>query len=209
MYTPNSFLVSDQSTLFDWVERWPFGKLITCQRGQLDINSYPFLLDRDNRVLLSHMARANPQWQRLMMADDLAVCFEGPHGYVSPRWYSQPDGVPTWNYLSIQVSGRAELIKTGSEARSVLERLTEISEEHYGDGWQLQELNESVLTQLLKSLVFFRIHIEGITGKAKLSQNRSSMDRVGVIRQLQQQPDSQLQQLAALMKDALRQTRGD
>jgi len=46
---------------------------------------------------------------------------------------------------------------------------------------------------------------EVMEGKAKLSQNRSKMDRVGVIQRLASNSDTQLQELAKLMKEALRQ----
>lgn len=205
MYTPDSFSISDQNLLFDWIERWSFGKLATCQRGRLEINSYPFYLDREKGELLGHMARANKHWQNLIMADDLVAIFDGPHGYVSPRWYSQPDGVPTWNFVTIQVVGKAELIKTEAESLAVLRRLTDINEEHYGEGWQLDELAPDKLAAMLRALVFFRIKIHSMEGKAKLSQNRSKMDRVGVIQKLAASPDTQLQSLARLMKEALKQ----
>lgn len=205
MYTPNSFLISDREVLYDWIERWSFGTLTTCQRGRLEINSFPFYLDRDRGELLGHMARANRQWQSLMMADDLRVSFDGPHGYVSPRWYSQPEGVPTWNFLTVQVSGKAELIKTEAESLAVLDKLTQINEERYGEGWMPADLDATRMGTLLKALVFFRIKIEAVEGKAKLSQNRSKMDRVGVIQKLAASPDTQLQELAKMMKDALRQ----
>ncbi|RLU03003.1 MAG: FMN-binding negative transcriptional regulator [Ketobacter sp.] len=204
MYIPKSFSVTDQAMMFDWIEQWSFGKLVTCQRGRLEVNSYPFFLDRDKGELLAHMARDNNQWQSLIMADDLVVCFDGPHGYVSPRWYSRPDGVPTWNFVSVQVSGRAELIKTEAESISVLERLSEFNEEHYGEGWRLSELDDNLLPVMLKALVFFRIKIEKIEAKAKLSQNRSKMDQVGVIQKLMAKPSTEQQTLAALMKNTMK-----
>ncbi|MEE2732306.1 FMN-binding negative transcriptional regulator [Ketobacter sp.] len=206
MYTPKSFSVTDQELLFDWIEHWSFGKLATCQRGRLEVNSYPFLLDREKGELLGHMARDNGHWQSTIMADDLVVCFDGPHGYVSPRWYSQPNGVPTWNFVTVQVSGKAELIKTEAESLWVLERLSENNEERYGEGWTLAELEPSVLAVMMKALVFFRIKIHKLEGKAKLSQNRSKMDRVGVVQKLSAKPDTQQQELAALMRKEIKRS---
>lgn len=205
MYIPKSFSVTDQKVLYDWIEHWSFGKLATCQRGHLELNSYPFLLDRDRGELLAHMARDNNQWQSLIMADDLVVCFDGPHGYVSPSWYSRPNGVPTWNFLSVQVRGKAELIKTEAESISVLERLSDFNEERYGEGWKLTELDDDLLPAMLKALVFFRIKIQKLEGKAKLSQNRSKMDRVGVIQKLIAKPATEQHELAALMKKAMKE----
>jgi len=204
MHIPEPFLVTDPEVLYQWIEDWSFGKLVTSRRGKLEINDMPFYLDREKGELLGHMARANGQWQTLLMVEDLLVIFDGPHGYVSPTWYSQPDGVPTWNYITLQVSGKAELIKTESESFALLERLSQASEARYAGSWSLDQLDEFRVRTLMKQIVFFRIKITSMEGKAKLSQNRSKMDRVGVIQKFSASPDSQLQTLSRLMKADLK-----
>lgn len=204
MYTPKTFLVTEQSVLFDFIEEIQFGKLITSRKGKIDISSIPFFLDREKGELLGHLAKENSQWQTLMLADDLVVLFEGPHGYVSPAWYSQPDGVPTWNYVNVEVAGKAETIKTEADSLLVLQKLTEASESRYGEGWSIFDLNESVMKTMLKQIIFFRIKIKSIEGKAKLSQNRSKMDRVGVIQKLSTSDDTQLQALSQWMRNTLK-----
>ena len=205
MYIPEHFSEQDRTVLYDWIERWSFGTLVTSHRGRMEANQIPFVLDRERNALLGHVAKPNKQWMALMNAEDLLVQFNGPHAYVSPAWYSQPDGVPTWNYLSVQVRGKAELIKTESEAVDLLRRLTNTNEALYGTGWKLEELDPSRLKAMLQAIVCFRIHISDIKGKAKLSQNRSKMDRVGVSQELAATKDSQLQELSRLMMQDLKQ----
>lgn len=205
MYVPEHFSVKEAAVLYDWIERWSFGTLITSHRGRMEANQIPFLVDRERGDLLGHVARSNKQWQTLLNAEHLLVVFNGPHGYVSPAWYSQPDGVPTWNYLTVQVQGKAELVKTENEAIDILRRLTNTNEALYGPGWRLEDLDEARLKAMTQAIVCFRIHISTLEGKAKLSQNRSKMDRVGVIRELSASDDSQLQELSRLMMDDLKQ----
>ena len=205
MYVPEHFSEKDLATLYDWIERWSFGTLITSHRGRLEANQIPFLLDRERNVLLGHVAKSNKQWMALMNAEDLLVQFNGPHAYVSPAWYSQPEGVPTWNYLSVQVRGKAELVKTDSETIELLRRLTNTNEALYGPGWRLEDLPAERLKAMCQAIVCFRIQISAIEGKAKLSQNRSKMDRVGVSRELAASDDSQLQELSRLMMQDLKQ----
>jgi transcriptional regulator len=38
------------------------------------------------------------------------VMFHGPHAYVSPSWYADPQSVPTWNYAVVHAHGRAALL---------------------------------------------------------------------------------------------------
>lgn len=205
MYVPEHFSVKDAAVLYDWIERWSFGTLITSHRGRMEANQIPFLVDRERGDLLGHVAKANKQWQTLINAEHLIVLFNGPHGYVSPAWYSQPEGVPTWNYLTVQVQGKAEIVKTDSESVDILRRLTNTNEAQYGPGWRLESLEEARLKAMTQAIVCFRIHISTVEGKAKLSQNRSKMDRVGVIRELASSQDSQLQELSRLMMEDLKQ----
>lgn len=208
MYVPEHFSEKDLPTLYDWIERWSFGTLITSHRGRLEVNQIPFLLDRGKNQLLGHVAKPNKQWMALMNAEDLLVQFNGPHAYVSPAWYSQPEGVPTWNFLSVQVRGKAELVKTESETIDLLRRLTNVNEALYGPGWRLEDLDPARLKAMTQAIVCFRIQITGIEGKAKLSQNRSKMDRVGVSQELAATDDSQLQELSRLMMQDLKQRKG-
>ncbi len=205
MYVPEHFSEKDLATLYDWIERWSFGTLITSHRGRLEANQIPFLLDRERNVLLGHVAKSNKQWMALMNAEDLLVQFNGPHAYVSPAWYSQPDGVPTWNYLSVQVRGKAELVKTDNETVELLRRLTNTNEALYGPGWRIEDLPAERLKAMCQAIVCFRIQISTIEGKAKLSQNRSKMDRVGVSQELAASDDSQMQELSRLMMQDLKQ----
>lgn len=209
MHVPEHFAEKDLATLHDWIERWSFGTLITSHRGKVEASQIPFLLDRDRNQLIGHVARANRQWMALIHAEDLLVQFEGPHAYVSPAWYSQPDGVPTWNYLTVQVRGKAELVKTESEVVESLRRLVQANEARYGAGWSLADMDATTLKAMCQSIVCFRIQINAIEGKAKLSQNRSRMDRVGVSRRLAAADNTHAQALARLMMDDLRQRRGN
>lgn len=62
------------------------------------ISHLPLLVEADDQglTLTGHFARANGHWQA--GADrPVVVIFNGPHGYISPRWYSSPNMVPTWN----------------------------------------------------------------------------------------------------------------
>ena len=205
MYQPEHFSEKDRSVLYDWIERWSFATLITSHRGKVEASQVPFLLDRERNALLGHVAKANKQWMALLNAEDLLVQFNGPHAYVSPAWYSQPEGVPTWNYLTVQVRGKVELVKTESETVDLLRRLTNVNEALYGPGWRIEDLDPTRLKAMSQAIVCFRINISEIKGKAKLSQNRSKMDRVGVSQELAASDDSQLQELSRLMMQDLKQ----
>src|SRR5262249_43344267 len=107
MYIPTSFVETDATKLFDFIQQHSFGLLVSASEGEPFATHLPFLVDRSSGThgcVLSHMAKANPQW-RQAAGKTVLVVFTGPHSYVSPTWYEADDVVPTWNYSAVHVYG--------------------------------------------------------------------------------------------------------
>ncbi len=92
--------------------------------GELFINHLPFIVDRKQNKLYGHFAVNNPQLSFLEKADDLIVVFNGANSYISPNWYVSQEMVPTWNFETVHVSGKARLVDN-NELLIILETLTE------------------------------------------------------------------------------------
>jgi transcriptional regulator len=155
----------------------------------------------ENHTLHGHVARANPHWQTLEAADDLLVTFDGPHAYVSPTWYATPDLVPTWNYVTATVRGRVTLTDSPEE---VFRLVTDLSRKHESGrrpAWDPDALPQDKRNALVAAIVGFSIAIDELSGKQKLSQNRSRDDVEGVINGLRAESGaSTADELADLMK---------
>jgi transcriptional regulator len=194
VYIPEAFRESDPATLHSFVRDNSFGTLVSNTPEGPFATHLPFLLDAGRNVLVGHMARANPHWQSLEGQVGLAI-FQGPHAYVSPRWYTTPVAVPTWNYAVVHARGRVSLIQEG-------ERLLEILAEtvrRYDPTWPMPE--GEYVPKLAKGVVGFEIAIERLEGKMKLSQNRGREDREGAIAGLRGEGQ---EGLAEMMERALR-----
>jgi transcriptional regulator len=175
LYTPALFRAEPD---FGWklAADHPFALLIVPPEPL--VSPIPFVVDREARVLIGHVARANPIASRIDGAR-ATVVFQGPHAYVSPRWYTQPAAqVPTWNYVSAVLSGTARALDRDALA-AMLERLAETFEPD--DGWRTSMLDPTFFDGLLRGIVGFSIAVDHIDAKQKLSQNRSPEDRAGVI----------------------------
>lgn len=190
VYQPRAFVPRDHQAAVRVIDEYPFATLITAGGDEPQISHLPLLLHGDvppHGVLVGHMARANPHWQRFADAPSLAV-FHGPHAYVSPSWYGDPAvAVPTWNYAVVHVRGRVELIAAGDATLATLRELVGRFESDRAEPWQLQ-LEGSRLDAMLNAIVAFRIIIERIDAKFKLSQNRIPSDRERVIAALTNEP---------------------
>src|SRR5262245_40606747 len=120
MYTPRHFSESDPATLHSFMRRFSFGLLIAGgnegsgpQAAHLPLSWRPQSRDgaaAEHGVLAAHVARANPIWRTFKASEGgdghEALCvFQGPHAYVSPRWYVTEPQVPTWNYTAVHAYG--------------------------------------------------------------------------------------------------------
>lgn len=182
MYTPNHFELA-QSSALDLVEQESFGLLIG---PDLTLTHLPFLLNRTNRTLFAHMARANPQWQAFGDQARVVAVFSGAHGYISPSWYESRMAVPTWNYEAVHVHGTVTVLDEAT-LRERLTGLVAAQEEGLTPPWAVPKDAEyqDFYGKNLRAIVGFDIAIEQVEGKAKLSQNRPGPDRAKVIESLQ------------------------
>ncbi|HLT77779.1 MAG TPA: FMN-binding negative transcriptional regulator [Ferrovibrio sp.] len=180
MYIPAHFAVRDDlAPLYDLIESHAFG-LLLCTRddGGIEASHVPFLLDRPGSVaaagaqgrLLCHLAAANGQ-AALLDGRPVTCIFQGPHGYVSPRWYQKKPAVPTWNYAVVHVHGRANVTREAGALRDMVDRLSKVYEPAEG-GWQLGDEPATFVDAMLRGIVGVEIAIERLEGKFKLSQNR-------------------------------------
>lgn len=212
MYTPKNFREDDIATLHDHIQAYSFAMLLTGHAGLPQISHLPFLLDEGRGpygTLIAHMARANPQWQAFDANREVAVVFQGPHTYISPSWYAASDtNVPTWNYTVVHAYGKPQIIEDDAVVYQILQDLVRKFEANFEKPWEYCVPAES-LPQRLRGIVAFEIEITRLEGKFKLSQNRTSDDRLRVIAALQESGDAHDVEVATLMQQvAYERSRG-
>lgn len=205
MYVPSSFAETDQSVLHQFIEQHSFATLITHRESEPFASHLPLLLDRDSGKqgqLLGHFAKANPQGKTTPHEQILAI-FHGPHAYISPTWYEAANTVPTWNYQAVHVYGRYTAINDPDELKAVIEKTVTFYEASEKTPWSIQNSDPDFIDQLLQGIVGFKIEIERIEGKFKLSQNHPVERREKVIKALTEQRHDDSQAIAALMQSQL------
>jgi transcriptional regulator len=174
LYVPSHFRVGDEARLFEFIERYAFGTLVSTGPAGLHVSHIPFVPERgaDGAVrLLGHVARANPHWQALAGAAQTLAIFHGPHAYVSPTWYQQHPSVPTWNYAVVHAHGKARL-HDEFELRDLVGRLAAIYEEGRPKPWRIADQPPEYVSKMVSAIVGFTLEVEKLEGKFKLSQNR-------------------------------------
>ncbi len=181
MYAPPAFAERDPERLRAFIEAEPFGMLVAGGPDGPTVSHLPFLIDEtgDGLVLHAHAAAANPQVDLLDGAAVLVV-FQGPHGYVSPRWYGSAPAVPTWNYGTVHAHGAASTFRDAERLEPLVTRLAARFEAGQDAPWSLAETPEAFREGMLAAIVGIEIAVEAIEGKMKLSQNRPPADRFAV-----------------------------
>lgn len=201
MYIPEFNRIDDKATVLAFMRDNPFAIVVSNNEGVPFATHIPVLVreQRDEILLIGHMAKANPHWKQFEREPEALVIFHGPHAYISPRWYENAESVPTWNYAAVHVYGHAVMV---SDVQRPLEILLETLREFDGayiDQWNT--LREKYRSGMLKQIVAFEITVERMEAKFKLSQNRPKRDQANVIEQLEQSTDSAAREVAQLMKE--------
>lgn len=178
MYVPAYTKHDNEADLLELMRQYPFATLVTAPEGQPFATHLPLLVHKedDNLVLMSHMARANPQWQHFSTGEALAI-FHGPHALVNSTLYDSRPNVPTWNYAVVHAYGQAKMIE-GEREREIAYRLVA---EHTPD---MSPIPEDFERRLLAAVVTFELRVTRLESKFKLSQNKNAHDRANVIKAL-------------------------
>jgi transcriptional regulator len=158
------------------IDRHPWVTLVSQTDDGLVASHYAVMLDdeRDDLTIVGHVGKPDDLILGLG-ARELLVVVQGPHGYVTPRWYGDVPAVPTWNFVSAHLSGIPELL-TPDENLRVLERLVARFEGDDADARGLYALpNDAAFVERLeRGTVGFRLTPTRVTAKRKLSQNKSA-----------------------------------
>lgn len=151
-------------------------------------------------ALVGHMARANDHWKLFTRPAQSLAIFWGPHAYVSPTWYTPGPKVPTWNYVTVHAYGRPEVVEATPAVLMVLTKLAAQYEGTGVDAWGLGRLPPGNAAGQTQNIVAFRMRLERVETKLKLSQNRDLEDRQRVIAKLEASSDQDSQATAKWMK---------
>lgn len=194
MYIPKYFQIDDQDIIEDFIEKYSFATLFSQHKGEPYATHLPLVLNKDEQVLYGHFARPNKQWEDGENQLILAV-FQGPHCYISPSWYETNQAVPTWNYVSVHVYGKMEIMEEHHSLTDLVNKY-----EKPDSSYKYEEVDPSLVEGMSKGIVSFKIHITRMEAKAKLSQNHPVERQELIIKQLESTSDQNNKQVAALMK---------
>ncbi len=192
MYIPKINKLDEQETIFRFMHENPFAIIVSEINGEMIATHMPVELEETEngeKILRSHIAKQNPQWENFEKIEKVLVIFNGPHTYISSSWYDHVN-VPTWNYIAVHVYGKPRILNE-AETIGVLTRLVKRYENDSEKPFKMEHLSNDYLQTHLKALIAFEISIDRIDAKQKLSQNRNEHNYDLVINELEKREDAQ------------------
>jgi len=216
MYVPQYHEESDISVLHALIRAQPLGTWVTHSDGELLANHIPFLLDPSrgaHGTLIGHVARANPAWQSFSKTVNSVVAFQGPQTYITPSWYpskhAHGKAVPTWNYAVVHAHGMPRAIEDRDWLLQHVNQLTDVHESGQALPWKVSDAPQEFTEKLLQAIVGIEIPIVKLVGKWKVSQNRPTPDKLGIVAGLVARDDMQSKEMASLVSRHVSFPKGD
>jgi transcriptional regulator len=228
MYMPRHFSWTDMAEVGSFVDAAQSAYLVTFDGTRPVATLLPVIWERpaglaeadaetgaDPRSygrLLGHIAIANTQWQTAAAGAEALAIVAGPQAYISPSWYESKTRhgrvVPTWNYETVHMTGTVAFHQDSEWLRSFVTRLTTLHEGGREHPWAVSDAPPEYIDGQLRAIVGVELTITAIEAKQKLSQNRSELDREGVVTGLREVAGAGPAAVADLMAAQLAQDQG-
>jgi transcriptional regulator len=227
MYLPRHFTVTDLAQIGAFVDAAQSADLVTFDGTKPVSTRLPVIWDRPAALngvapdvddaahttepageasygrLLGHIAIANDQWKTAQPGAQALAIVSGSQAYISPSWYESKARhgrvVPTWNYEAVHLTGTITFHQDAEWLRGFVTRLTERHEGGRVHPWAVTDAPPEYIDGQLRAIVGVELTITAIEAKQKLSQNRSALDRAGVVTGLAGEPGPGPAAIAAAM----------
>lgn len=182
---PNSAFRTKDRALFEAL-LWEagFGMVYLTTPDGPRVAHVPLLLTEAGKLRF-HLALGNALTRHLDGAQALAVV-NGPDSYISARWYTDPDQVPTWNYIALEMEGQVRRMDR-AELLTLLEDVSAHHEARVAEGtpWTMDKMARIKRERMMDMIVGFELTVDAWRPTFKLSQNKVPEERARVIAGLQ------------------------
>lgn len=210
MYNTPFTAIDDHAWLERLVRDAAVAQIVTTDAdGVPQASLLPVVWDGGSR-LVAHAARANPQFAELDAEVPVLAIVQGPDAYVNPEWYpstrASHRSVPTWNYVSVHLSGTLRVRRDAAWLHEAVRDLSVRHADRHDPHWDFDAMPEKFYAGQLHGIVGLDITVTRAEGKAKLNANRTEADRMGVVEGLEAEVDAGVggepeRAIAALMRE--------
>lgn len=187
LYTKDCFQAHSEGDVFDLIDRTVLGTLITQHDNGIAISHPVFMIDRESRRLISHIAVNNDHGQYLRAGLPSIVILMDQGSYISSSWYPnypERDNAPTWNFMVVHIHGKP-IVMNEVDTTQHLHALVTHMENGRDRPWEVKELGAAGLAQYLPHILGYTISLDKIEVKFKLGQDERAPDTAAAIEHLE------------------------
>ena len=181
MYLPDHFKENDKREIAKLIKRFPLATLVCYLDSNFIANHIPIIHNKGNEYI-GHIARANSLHKSFPNGTDALAIFKAEDSYISPNWYPTKRKthrhVPTWNYQVVHLHGHLSFHESKRDKLSTVGKLTKIYEQTFSGekAWKISDAPRDFMEQMLENIVAFKLKVEKVSAKSKISQNREKVD---------------------------------
>ncbi|CAH2773824.1 MAG: FMN-binding negative transcriptional regulator [uncultured Caballeronia sp.] len=155
------------------VDSFPLALVVSANGAQSHASHVPLLRVAGSRDLFGHVDAANPQFSEPNRIR-ARIVFIGPDSYIPPEAYVTRQ-LPTWNYVSVHVTGLIDVVDDPARKLEVL-RETAARLQPEDVPYQFDPLDERV-ERFAPHVLALRVTVEYEEARIKLSQDKSLADQ--------------------------------
>ncbi|WP_240221020.1 FMN-binding negative transcriptional regulator [Rheinheimera hassiensis] len=189
------FKQHDPSLVLEMVKTFPFATiLVNGDKGPLVAQAplTPRTGQNSAGAVEFHLALVNPIAKAMIPDVPITIMVQGPGAAISPSWYTasfqgenqdRSQTAPTYNYLSLVIRGRLELIDDLTLQNQIRDL---VLANEPANGWRTEELDPQLWNGWRKMIQGYRLEIAEYDLTAKISQGDSPGDKPGLVEGLKQ-----------------------
>ena len=211
MHTPAIFSEENLENIIGFIAANPLATLVAQTKDGIEACHIPLFWHNDNFMpdasvgvgvgsdvnsnaqhgyLYGHFGRKNPIYQNTLPDTAWLIIFQDSGHYISPNWYPSKakthKEVPTWNYQSVHIQSKIELLEDADTLKWILATMTARQEVLSDHPWSLDEAPATYIDAMCRGIIGFKLPIDSIQAQFKLSQNKTVENITGVINGLAQ-----------------------
>ena len=188
MYDIPYFKAAHPDEVLAFMKAHPFALICGADEKNIPVaTQIPFLFEQrgDQLFLQGHFMKKQDHTNAFFHNPNVLVVFSGAHSYVSASWYENKKIASTWNYQSVQATGKIHF-QDDAFLRQLLIKLTETFEAP-GSPSLVQHMDPDYVQQMMKAIVAFEVEVSAVRHVFKLSQNRDQQSHANIISNLNKQ----------------------